>query len=196
MQCVFTTMLVLRDLASLAVDGEGAVLDAVRFHSQLPDTACGPKIRLDGLPVGITPNNRPEVGVIGLGVGQVLRAVVITENDVLEVAVLVFHVEVRDAGAVWNERSIDAIGAQGVLLEWIAGERRKGRATGTIIARRVLCGGEGGCCQEQRACEGTHVGYHCLWYPMRGSNALRVCKVKQREDPRGTKELTATWTVL
>lgn len=58
-----------------------------------------------------------------LSILEVLVAVVVTENDVLGLAVLVLDVQVGDASTVWDERSFNALGLQGVLLEWVAGER-------------------------------------------------------------------------
>lgn len=141
-------------MTRLAVDCECAVLDSAEASCQL----AGATSREDrNLPVGISPNNGSEVSVIGLGVGQILRAIVVTEDDVLVAVILVLDVEVGDASTVRDEGCIDAVGAQRVFLEWVAGKWRECRAAQAIITWRVLRKSEGGRGQQQRTGEVTHL---------------------------------------
>lgn len=59
-------------------------------------------------------------GYATYSVFEIPAAFIVSHNDILPLVVLVVDVEVRQPRAVGNERRIDAIGAELVLLEWIA----------------------------------------------------------------------------
>ena len=71
MQSVVAFVVVLGDVRSDVVDGEGTVLD----------------------PVGVTADYGTVVSVVGLGVLEVSRAIVVAEDDILRIAVLVIDEE-------------------------------------------------------------------------------------------------------
>lgn len=79
-------MLVLRDVRGNAVHGKGPVLDAI----------------------GIPAYNGAKVGMNGLGVIEVLCAIIVAQDNVLRMTVLVVDEEVGEACAVGYEACIDA----------------------------------------------------------------------------------------
>ena len=78
-----------------------------------------------GLPVRISSYDGSKVSVIGLGVMQILGALIVADGDVLVASVLVLDIEVGQGRAVGDERSVDALGREVVLLERVAREGRE-----------------------------------------------------------------------
>ena len=103
--------------------------------------------------------------MVGLGVSHVLVDIVVTQNDILEGTVLVGNEQVGDTGTVWDERSIDALRGQSVLLEWVAGEWWEGSAGVSTIAAisaiARLSRNNTRSCDEQRAGERHHFDDDC-----------------------------------
>jgi hypothetical protein len=71
-------------------------------------------------PVRISANNASEVGVVGLGVCQVLLWVVVSNRNVLPFAIAVMHPQIGESGTIRNERCLDPLSLKIVLLEGIA----------------------------------------------------------------------------
>lgn len=99
-QGVEAAVLVLWDVRSLAIDGECAVLDSI----------------------GVSPDDWAEVGVVRLGVDEVLMRVVVSDHNILPGSLAILDVQVCQTSAVWNEGCLDPIGFKIVRLERVARE--------------------------------------------------------------------------
>lgn len=126
MQCILPIMLVLRGMIRDAINGESAILDPIRISSHYST-----KVRVDGL-----------------GVIDVLLPSVITQNDILRIAILIIHKEICESSSVRDEGGIYSRSTDGVLLERIT------REVWEHILRRDSS--EGSNCEENRRDE-THI---------------------------------------
>lgn len=106
-QGVSAAVVVGGNVVCVAVNGEGTVLDAI----------------------GIATNCGTEEGVVGLSVVQVGLGIIIADDDVLQGAIAVRHVQSHDASAIADERGGDILGGDVMDLEGVR-SIRGGRAQG------------------------------------------------------------------
>lgn len=112
MQSIGAIVLILGNVRLHSINGKSAILD----------------------PVGISTHDGAKEGVVRLGVFQVPSSLVVADRHVLRVAILVVDHETGQSCSVRNKSRTDAICAQLVFLERVAGEGRKRRSRSTAIA--------------------------------------------------------------